>query len=297
MFLLSQFGVRCVFYLSAIAHGGNPFFCLGHLFGFFFCAPALEHAQKQHARDHDQDHDRRQGIDVRGDAGAVDREDQHRERGLPGTCEHVGHDDVVDGQGKAQKRRREDAGHDARDRHAPEGLHPVCPEIHGRLLQGVVVAADAPLDRDDGVGDAEGTVSNDNRAHAEFDAERHEDDKHGDRQYDLRHDNRHIEHEVYKFFSVKLELFKSYAAEHADHHADDRGDDGDDQRVDQRLPQVVVSEGEELSVPHGGKALPGVITLGVVERKLDHYQHRDIEQRVNDRRIDAAEYAAASLTF
>ena len=135
-----------------------------------------------------------------------------------------------------------------------------------------------------------------NGADAEFHSHGDENDQHGHGQHDLRHHDGHIEHEVDELLAPELELFQSDAAQHADHHADGRRQHRNCERVGQGFPKVVIPKGEELSIPLGGKSLPGVVALGVVEGEGHHHQHGDIENGVDDHRIEITEKFPAALT-
>ena len=137
----------------------------------------------------------------------------------------------------------------------------------------------------------------DNGSHAELDADGHENDQHGNRQNDLRDNNRHIEHEIDELFPAKLEFLEADAAQYADYDTDDGSDNGNDDRVDQCFPQIVVAEGKELSVPGGGEALPGIVPLGVVKGELDHHEYGNIEDRIDHRGIETAPETAALLAL
>ena len=76
----------------------------------------------------------------------------------------------------------------------------------------------------------------DDGPHAELDADGHENDQHGNRQNDLRDNNRNIEHEIDELFPAKLEFLKADAAQYADYDTDDGSDNGNDDRVDQCFP-------------------------------------------------------------
>lgn len=246
-----------------------------------FCClsmPLLRGGSQSHRQQVDQygdnNHQREQSVDFRGNLAPCHAVNLDGQRGIAGAGHKVTDDHIVQRQGDGEQSTGDNAGHQHGDGHSPESTELVGAEIHSCLFDGFVETGNPRPQCDDYKGNTECHVGDHQRPETESDIQRREGGEGGDAYDKLRDDNGYIEHIVQSFFEFEVIAVHADGGEGAEHHGNDRADKRQFQRQKQGAHKRPVPE--HGTVPVQGKSFKDKIIVVCVEGIADHHKDRQI---------------------